>query len=63
MTDSDTIEPPQAEPPARVSCEVCRRELAAHQALTREGEDYVLWFCGGHCYEKWRRAHAEREQK
>jgi hypothetical protein len=63
MTDTDTIEPPEAKPPARVSCAVCRRELAADQALNQEGEDYVLWFCGIACYEKWRSAQTEHDQK
>ncbi|MGD2073972.1 MAG: DUF3330 domain-containing protein [Gammaproteobacteria bacterium] len=54
MTASDRREPPKPEAPEQVSCEVCRRQLPAAEALRQEAEDYVLWFCGQECFSKWR---------
>jgi hypothetical protein len=41
--------------PRPVNCATCRRELPQDQALTPEGGDYTLWFCGIECYAQWRR--------
>ncbi len=38
--------------PERISCSVCRREIPLSSALTPQGEDYVLYFCGIECYEE-----------
>jgi hypothetical protein len=58
MSTDDVIDPAEPRVPERVSCEVCRRELPAEQALHQEAEDYALWFCGHDCYAKWRRDNA-----
>jgi hypothetical protein len=54
MTETDSIEPPEPQAPQQVSCETCRLQLPAEEALRLEGEDYVLWFCGQECFAKWR---------
>jgi hypothetical protein len=38
---------------ATVSCAVCLKELPADQASKVELEDYVRYFCGLDCYQKW----------
>ena len=38
---------------AAVSCEVCMKEVPKSLAHTEEAEDYVLYFCGLDCFDKW----------
>lgn len=40
--------------PERVACEVCLREVPRSEAIVPEAADYVAYFCGLECYEKWR---------
>jgi len=42
-----------------VSCRECQREVPSSEAKSVEGRDYVWYFCGLDCYERWRRR-AER---
>jgi hypothetical protein len=37
-----------------VACEVCLREVPRSQAVVPESADYVAYFCGLECFEKWR---------
>jgi hypothetical protein len=46
--------------PARVSCEVCLKLIPKSEASSAEARDYVAYFCGLDCYDKWRR---ERPQQ
>ncbi|KPV40077.1 hypothetical protein AN478_07925 [Thiohalorhabdus denitrificans] len=39
--------------PAKVSCEVCMAEVPHDDAKSMEGSDYVLYFCGLDCYDRW----------
>jgi YHS domain-containing protein len=39
-------------PEQRVACSVCRKEIPLSSALTPQGADYVLYFCGAECYEE-----------
>lgn len=41
--------------PERVPCEVCLKEVPGSEALVAEVEDYVAYFCGLDCYEKWKK--------
>lgn len=41
--------------PERVSCEVCLKLVPKSEAASAEARDYVAYFCGLDCYEKWRR--------
>lgn len=40
--------------PPRVRCEICLREIPRSEARSAEGRDYVVYFCGLECFEKWR---------
>ncbi len=37
-----------------VSCEVCLKEVQHTRTVVEEVNDYVLYFCGLECYERWR---------
>ncbi len=39
-----------------IACEVCLKEIARSVAQSHEGPDYVYYFCGAECYEKWQAA-------
>jgi len=36
-----------------VACELCQKEVPISLAHTEEAEDYVHYFCGLECYDKW----------
>ena len=38
----------------RIECELCLREVPLSEATSGEATDYVAYFCGLDCYEKWR---------
>jgi hypothetical protein len=42
------------EPAPYVSCGVCQREIPLSVTVWREGSDYVAYFYGLECYERWR---------
>jgi hypothetical protein len=37
----------------RVACEVCMKEIPRSEATVAEATDYVAYFCGLDCYDKW----------
>jgi hypothetical protein len=37
----------------RVNCDQCSKEIARAEAMTPEGRDYALFFCGFECYQQW----------
>lgn len=37
----------------RVFCEVCLKEVPKSEAAMAEARDYVAYFCGLDCYQKW----------
>lgn len=41
------------EEPEHLSCDVCLKEIPANVALTREGPDYIIHFCGTGCLDRW----------
>lgn len=47
---------PQNRPmePDQVSCEVCMKEIPRSEAQASEATEYVFYFCGPECFEKWR---------
>ena len=49
MTTAD--KPVQLEP---VACEICLKEVPISEATVREATDYIAYFCGLDCYEKWK---------
>jgi hypothetical protein len=38
----------------RIPCNVCQHEVPVSEALVAEAVDYVAYFCGLDCYERWR---------
>ena len=40
--------------PTLIDCEVCFEEIPDSVAMTEEGEDYVVHFCGLDCYAAWK---------
>lgn len=38
----------------KINCEICLKEVPQSEAKTSEAEEYVIWFCGLECYEKWK---------
>ena len=43
---------PQA--PEQVQCETCLKEIPRSEARSNEASDYVAYFCGLDCYDKWK---------
>ena len=39
---------------APVECSVCMKEVPKTEARVEEAADYVAYFCGLDCYEKWK---------
>ncbi|HET7527316.1 MAG TPA: DUF3330 domain-containing protein [Burkholderiaceae bacterium] len=39
---------------ALVTCDVCLREVPRSEAIVPEAADYVAYFCGLECFEKWK---------
>ncbi|MDX9739797.1 MAG: DUF3330 domain-containing protein [Gammaproteobacteria bacterium] len=42
-----------------VHCNECMHEVPRSEALSREGSDYTLFFCGLDCFHRWRKGHPE----
>jgi hypothetical protein len=40
--------------PQRITCEICLKEVPRSGATMSETRDYVAYFCGLACYEKWK---------
>ena len=36
-----------------VPCEVCMKEIPRSEAKVKEASDYVAYFCGLECFDKW----------
>jgi len=47
----DKLDPHWPEP--TVSCAQCLREVPTSEAMVREAQDYVLFFCGADCFAEW----------
>jgi hypothetical protein len=41
--------------PQRVFCEVCLKTVPRIDALSDDARDYVAYFCGRDCYDRWHR--------
>lgn len=46
----------------RVACEICRKEVPVSEATVPEAADYVVYFCGLDCYERWKQQSAEPDE-
>jgi hypothetical protein len=38
----------------RIRCEVCHIDIPLSEAVVAEATDYVVYFCGLDCYDRWR---------
>lgn len=38
----------------KVACEVCLKKIPASEAKSAEATDYIAYFCGLDCYDKWK---------
>jgi hypothetical protein len=47
----------------RVACEVCLKELPKSEATVSEVTDYVVYFCGLDCHEKWKSQRAKLDDQ
>lgn len=45
---------PVPEEPEKIDCEICMKDIPLSAAVTEEGEDYVMHFCGLDCYRAWK---------
>lgn len=39
---------------APIECKVCLKHIPRSEAKVEEASDYVMYFCGLDCFEKWR---------
>lgn len=46
--------------PSEGACAVCGRHIVPAQAKSVETQDYMLFFCGLDCYQKWRNQRDEQ---
>jgi hypothetical protein len=44
----------------QVACEICLKEIPKSEATVPEATDYVVYFCGLDCYERWKAKQRER---
>jgi hypothetical protein len=52
---AESTRDPDVQPPSpRIHCEECRKEIPPSELDQPEAEDYVIYFCGLECFEKWR---------
>lgn len=49
--------------PEQVECKVCLKEIPLSEATSDEATDYVTYFCGLDCYEKWKKQFNDANQK
>ena len=47
----------------RVACEICLKEVPKSEATVPEATDYVVYFCGLDCYERWKSQSANPNDK
>lgn len=52
--DAAAVAPEPSIDTDRVSCDVCLREVPRSEAIIPEAADYVAYFCGLSCFERWK---------
>jgi len=53
------LKKPEYSPEAAVACEVCLKEIPRSVASSEEGSEYVYYFCGEACFDKWQQGQNE----
>ena len=46
-----------------VSCEVCLKQIPHEHAGKDETEDYVRYFCGLECYQRWKGEEGKQQEE
>lgn len=63
MADQNPPDASETQLPKQVSCQLCRKQLPADEAVVEEAKDYVHWFCGQDCYQRWQHDHDHDEEQ
>ena len=40
--------------PEKVTCEVCFKEIPISEATSVKATDYIVYYCGLDCYDRWK---------
>lgn len=41
--------------PDKITCEACFKEIPISEAKSVKATDYIMYYCGLDCYEKWKK--------
>lgn len=41
--------------PEIITCEVCFKEIPISEAKSDKATDYIMYYCGLDCYDKWKK--------
>ena len=47
--------------PEKITCEVCFKEIPISEAKSAKATDYIMYYCGLDCYDKWKRQEEKSE--
>jgi len=53
--DFEMIEQKKIIEPEKVACEVCFKEIPLSEATSVKATDYIVYYCGLECYDKWKK--------
>jgi hypothetical protein len=57
------IEKQDISEPETVACEICLMVVPKSVAQSREGAEYVYYFCGAACYDQWQASQGEEKNR
>jgi hypothetical protein len=57
----EMIEQEKIVAPEIVSCEVCFKEIPLSEATSVKATDYIVYYCGLECYDKWKKQDEDSE--
>ena len=49
------VEQKNIQAPEKVSCEVCFKEIPVSEATSVKATDYIMYYCGLECYDRWKK--------
>jgi hypothetical protein len=49
--------------PDKISCEVCFKEIPISEAKSVKATDYIMYYCGLDCYDKWKKQKEEPKKE
>ena len=53
--ESEMIEQKKIVEPEKIACEVCFKEIPISEAKSVKATDYIMYYCGLDCYDKWKK--------